>query len=49
METWEAGFLRTHDKMELKKDYAAKEFVSFRASARYGAYISSGVIMMPNC
>jgi 2,3,4,5-tetrahydropyridine-2-carboxylate N-succinyltransferase len=37
-----------HDKMELK-DYAAKGVrVVPGASARYGSYISSGVIMMPS-
>ena len=49
METWEAGIFEYHDKMELKKDYAAKGIrVVPGASARYGAYISSGVIMMPS-
>jgi 2,3,4,5-tetrahydropyridine-2-carboxylate N-succinyltransferase len=49
METWEAGIFEYHDKMELKKDYAAKGVrVVPGASARYGAYISSGVIMMPS-
>jgi 2,3,4,5-tetrahydropyridine-2-carboxylate N-succinyltransferase len=48
METWEAGIFEYHDKMELKKGYAAKGVrVVPGASARYGAYISSGVIMMP--
>jgi 2,3,4,5-tetrahydropyridine-2-carboxylate N-succinyltransferase len=36
-----------HDKMELK-DYAAKGVRVVPASARYGSYISSGVIMMPS-
>ena len=49
METLEAGIFEYHDKMELKKDYAAKGVrVVPGASARYGAYISSGVIMMPS-
>ena len=49
METWEAGIFEYHDKMELKKDYAARGVrVVPGASARYGAYISSGVIMMPS-
>jgi 2,3,4,5-tetrahydropyridine-2-carboxylate N-succinyltransferase len=37
-----------HDKMELKKTMLLKEFVVPGASARYGSYISSGVIMMPS-
>lgn len=49
METWEAGVFEYHDKMELKKDYAAKGVrVVPGASARYGSFISSGVIMMPS-
>lgn len=49
METWEAGIFEYHDKMELKKDYAAKGVrVVPGASARYGSFISSGVIMMPS-
>ncbi len=49
METWEAGVFEFHDKMELKKDYAGKGVrVVPGASARYGSYISSGVIMMPS-
>jgi 2,3,4,5-tetrahydropyridine-2,6-dicarboxylate N-succinyltransferase len=49
METWEAGIFEYNDKMLLKKDYAAKGVrVVPGASARYGAYISSGVIMMPS-
>jgi 2,3,4,5-tetrahydropyridine-2-carboxylate N-succinyltransferase len=37
-----------HDKMPLKKDYAAKGIrVVPHAVARQGAYISSGVILMP--
>ena len=49
METWEAGIFEYHDKMLLKRGYAAKGVrVVPGASARYGAYISSGVIMMPS-
>ncbi len=49
METVEAGIFEYHDKMLLKRDYAEKGVrVVPGASARYGAYISSGVIMMPS-
>lgn len=49
METIEAGPLEFHDKIPLKKDYAAKGIrVVPHAVARHGAYISSGVIMMPS-
>lgn len=49
METWEAGIFEYHDKMELKRNYAEKGVrVVPPATARYGAYISSGVIMMPS-
>ncbi len=49
METWEAGIFEFHDKMELKRNYAEKGVrVVPGASARYGSYISSGVIMMPS-
>ena len=49
METWEAGIFEYHDKMLLKKDYAEKGVrVVPGASARYGSFISSGVIMMPS-
>lgn len=49
METWEAGIFEFHDKMLLKRDYAAKGIrVVPNAVARYGAYISSGVILMPS-
>lgn len=49
METLEAGVFEYHDKMELKRDYAQKGVrVVPGASARYGSYISSGVIMMPS-
>lgn len=49
METWEAGIFEYHDKMELKRNYAEKGIrVVPPAVARYGAYISKGVIMMPS-
>jgi 2,3,4,5-tetrahydropyridine-2-carboxylate N-succinyltransferase len=49
METLEAGIFEYNDKMLLKRDYAEKGVrVVPGASARYGAYISSGVIMMPS-
>ncbi|MFA9192159.1 2,3,4,5-tetrahydropyridine-2,6-dicarboxylate N-succinyltransferase [Flavobacterium sp. FZUC8N2.13] len=49
METLEAGIFEYHDKMELKRDYAEKGVrVVPGASARYGSFISSGVIMMPS-
>ena len=48
METWETGIFEYHDKMELKRNYAEKGVrVVPPAVARYGAYISKGVIMMP--
>lgn len=49
METIEVGPLEFHDKIPLKKNY--KELgirVVPHAVARYGAYISSGVILMPS-
>ena len=49
METLEAGIFEYHDKMELKRNYAEKGMrVVPNAVARYGAYISSGVILMPS-
>ena len=49
METWEAGIFEFHDKMLLKRNYAEKGIrVVPNAVARYGAYISSGVILMPS-
>lgn len=49
METWEAGIFEYHDKMLLKTDYAEKGIrVVPPATARYGAYISKGVILMPS-
>jgi 2,3,4,5-tetrahydropyridine-2-carboxylate N-succinyltransferase len=49
METLEAGPLEFHDKISLKSGY--KELgirVVPHAVARYGAYVSKGVIMMPS-
>ena len=49
METTQAGPLEFHDKMKLKSNY--KELgirVVPHAVARYGAYISPGVILMPS-
>jgi len=49
METIEVGPLEFHDKMKLKSNY--KELgvrVVPHAIARYGAYVASGVIMMPS-
>ncbi|SRR5690554_1338553 len=49
METLEAGIFEYHDKIPLKKDYAQKGIrVVPNAVARHGAFISSGVIMMPS-
>ena len=49
METFNAGPMEFHDKIPLKKDYAAKGIrVVPHAVARQGAYIASGVIMMPS-
>ncbi|MFT5752819.1 MAG: 2,3,4,5-tetrahydropyridine-2-carboxylate N-succinyltransferase [Flavobacterium sp.] len=49
METWESGIFEYHDKMELKRNYAEKGIrVVPPAVARYGAYISKGVILMPS-
>ena len=49
MSVQEVGIFEYHDKMELKRDYAEKGVrVVPGASARYGSYISSGVIMMPS-
>jgi 2,3,4,5-tetrahydropyridine-2-carboxylate N-succinyltransferase len=49
METWEAGIFEYHDKMLLKSGYAEKGIrVVPPAVARYGAYISKGVILMPS-
>ncbi|WP_430613455.1 2,3,4,5-tetrahydropyridine-2,6-dicarboxylate N-succinyltransferase [Flavobacterium sp. JP2137] len=49
METWEAGIFEYHDKMPLKRDYAAKGIrVVPNAVARHGAFIAAGVILMPS-
>ena len=49
METWESGIFEYHDKMLLKRNYAEKGIrVVPNAVARYGAFISSGVILMPS-
>ena len=49
METLEAGPLEFHDKIKLKKGYAKLGIrVVPHAVARYGAYISAGVVMMPS-
>lgn len=49
METQEVGIFEYHDKMPLKKNYAERGVrVVPNAVARHGAYISSGVILMPS-
>ncbi|MHA7943332.1 2,3,4,5-tetrahydropyridine-2,6-dicarboxylate N-succinyltransferase [Formosa sp. 3Alg 14/1] len=49
METIECGPLEFHDKIPLKTGYAEKGIrVVPHAVARHGAYISSGVILMPS-
>ncbi len=49
METIEVGPFEFHDKMALKTGYKEKGIrVVPHAIARYGAYISSGVILMPS-
>ena len=49
METIEVGPFEFHDKIPLKKDYKSKGIrVVPHAIARYGAFIASGVIMMPS-
>lgn len=49
METIEVGPLEFHDKMQLKNNYAQLGVrVVPHAIARYGAYLASGVIMMPS-
>jgi 2,3,4,5-tetrahydropyridine-2-carboxylate N-succinyltransferase len=49
METIEIGPFEFHDKMSLKKDYAAQGVrVVPHAVARYGAYLARGVVMMPS-
>jgi len=49
METIEAGPFEFHDKIPLKKNYAALGVrVVPHAIARYGSFLSKGVIMMPS-
>lgn len=49
METIEVGPFEFHDKIPLKKDYAAKGVrVVPHAIARHGSYLEKGVIMMPS-
>ncbi|MBW7871172.1 MAG: 2,3,4,5-tetrahydropyridine-2,6-dicarboxylate N-succinyltransferase [Flavobacteriia bacterium] len=49
METIEVGIFEFHDKIPLKKNYAEKGVrVVPHAIARYGSYVSKGVIMMPS-
>ena len=49
METIEVGPFEFHDKMALKTNYAEKGVrVVPHAVARYGAYLASGVVMMPS-
>ena len=49
MQTMEAGPLEFHDKIPLKTGYKKKGIrVVPHAIARHGAYVSSGVIMMPS-
>jgi len=49
MKTMEAGIFEYHDKIPLKSGFEAKGIrVVPNAVARYGAYISRGVILMPS-
>lgn len=49
MQTMEAGIFEYHDKIPLKTNYKEKGIrVVPNAVARFGAYISSGVILMPS-
>jgi 2,3,4,5-tetrahydropyridine-2-carboxylate N-succinyltransferase len=49
METLEAGIFEYHDKIPLKRNFAAKGIrVVPNAVARHGAFIASGVILMPS-
>jgi 2,3,4,5-tetrahydropyridine-2,6-dicarboxylate N-succinyltransferase len=49
METIEVGPFEFHDKIPLKRDYASQGVrVVPHAIARYGAFLESGVIMMPS-
>lgn len=49
METLEAGIFEYHDKMALKSDYKGLGVrVVPPATARYGAFIAQGVVLMPS-
>lgn len=49
METHQVGIFEYHDKMKLKTDYAGLGVRTVPpATARYGAYICKGVILMPS-
>lgn len=49
METLEAGIFEYHDKIPLKRNFAEKGIrVVPNAVARHGAFIASGVILMPS-
>ena len=49
MQTIEVGPFEFHDKMALKTNYAAQGVrVVPHAVARYGAFLASGVVMMPS-
>jgi 2,3,4,5-tetrahydropyridine-2-carboxylate N-succinyltransferase len=49
MQTFEVGPFEFHDKIKLKRNYAGLGVrVVPHAVARYGAYIASGVILMPS-
>src|SRR5262245_23947403 len=49
METLHAGPMEFHDKMKLKSDYAGIGVrVVPHGVARYGSYLSKGVILMPS-
>lgn len=49
MQTVEAGPFEYHDKIPLKRNYAAQGVrVVPPATARYGAYLALGVVMMPS-
>ncbi len=49
METMKTGMFEFHDKIPLKKDFAAQNVrIVPHAIARYGAYLAPGVVMMPS-
>jgi 2,3,4,5-tetrahydropyridine-2-carboxylate N-succinyltransferase len=49
MQTYEVGIFEYHDKIPLKRNYAQLGVrVVPHAVARYGAYLASGVVMMPS-